>query len=160
MPNARFARRWMAAALAGLLTMGCGGADSGDPPAGERRQDKTTRPVAEKIPPASKETTAMESTQGPVPNEVMERLYAEVETASGTARDAIVLVRAERSTWRDMALGCPQPNVSYAQMLVAGFWVVLRAGDEEYDFRVDNNLHHRRCTGATKQAPIRFPVDQ
>lgn len=109
---------------------------------------------------AAKETQpVMPQTPNPVPAAVMERLYEEVAEKSGMARDALVLVRAEKATWSDSSLGCPQPNVDYAQMIVQGYWVILRAGREEYDYRVDHNQRHRRCTGATKRAPIVYPPD-
>lgn len=95
----------------------------------------------------------------PVPKAVMNRILDDVAQASGIARDEIVLERAEEATWGDTSLGCPQPNMGYMQRIVSGFWVVLHAGQQEYDYRVDHNLRHHRCTGATRQAPIKYPSD-
>lgn len=101
----------------------------------------------------------MPKTINPVPSAIMDRLYAEVSEASGVTRDAITLVRAQAATWGDGSLGCPQPNQEYAQMIMHGYWVILRAGNEEFDYRIDRNQRHRRCTGATRRAPIVYPSD-
>lgn len=122
---------------------GCTGAETAAPAAG-----------APETPPRS-----MPKPVPDVPPAVLARLYEEVERESGVSRDRIELVRAESATWNDGALGCPQPNQAYAQMIVQGWWVILRAGREEYDYRIDHNQRHRRCTGATKQPPIVYPRD-
>ena len=123
---------------------GCGGADA---------IDRNAEPLT----PGAHESMNHPSAANPVPDAVMDRLYADAAADSGMSRDAITLVRAERATWRDAARGCPQPNVSYAQVIVKGYWVILRAGRQEYDYRVGPALDHIRCTGATKQAPIIYP---
>lgn len=52
------------------------------------------------------------------------------DAAARTALEAssLVVESAQGVTWSDASLGCPQPGVSYAQMLVPGFRVVIRAG--------------------------------
>lgn len=101
----------------------------------------------------------MPQTPNPVPKTVMNRILDEVAAASGVPLEDIVLERAEEATWGDTSLGCPQHNAAYMQRIVSGFWVVLHAGRQEFDYRVDHNLRHHRCTGATKQAPIQYPSD-
>jgi len=130
------------AVVALALATGCNGTESLTE-TGKSKPPRTRLPVS--------------TDKHPVPHEVMDRLYAEVESSSGVGRADIALVRAEEAAWSDASLGCPQPNAEYAQMIVEGYWVILRAGDEEFDYRIDHNLRHRRCTGATKQPPIKYP---
>ena len=81
----------------GLALGGCGGTE---PLSGETDGGKGPRvrmPVS--------------TDKHPVPIEVMDRLYAEVADASGHDRADIELVRAERRTYRDASLDCPQPNM-------------------------------------------------
>ena len=47
-----------------------------------------------------------------------------------------VIVRAEHVTWRDASLGCPQPGVSYAQVLTPGIWLVLSHQSREFDYSI------------------------
>lgn len=94
-----------------------------------------------------------------VPDDLMQKLVADVVEKSGATRDDIEVVRAEKVTWRDASLGCPQPNMAYAQVLSPGWWVILRVGREDFDYRASDNGYFSRCTGATKRAPIRYPQD-
>lgn len=91
-----------------------------------------------------------------VPADVLDMLYEQVATQSAMSKAQIVTVRAETVTWRDGSLGCPQPNLAYSQALVDGYWVILRAGREEFDYRITKNRKYMRCQSSTKQAPIRF----
>jgi hypothetical protein len=38
--------------------------------------------------------------------------------------------------WEDTSLGCPKPGMMYAQRIVAGYKIVLRAADSTYDVHV------------------------
>ena len=48
---------------------------------------------------------------------------------------APVLVSVRDVTWPDGALGCPQPGIVYAQVLVEGLQVIVTAGGASYDYR-------------------------
>ncbi|MEM7082869.1 MAG: hypothetical protein AAF465_09050 [Pseudomonadota bacterium] len=91
-----------------------------------------------------------------VPDDLLKRMVASVAEQAGVSADTVQLVRAESTTWRDGSLGCPQPGMAYSQALVDGYWVIYRAGDEEYDLRATRQGTFTRCTGATKQPPIRY----
>jgi hypothetical protein len=73
---------------------------------------------------------------GELPAALRESIEADVEQRSGVARTAFEYIRAEAIIWNDGSLGCPQPGVEYTQALVPGFWVVIRTGEAEYDYRV------------------------
>ncbi|WP_223171051.1 hypothetical protein [Microbacterium sp. NIBRBAC000506063] len=45
------------------------------------------------------------------------------------------LVTAERVTFSDGSLGCPQPGQSYTQALVDGMRVIVTADGKHYDYR-------------------------
>ncbi len=129
----------------GLTLTGCGGTEplNGEPESG--KGPRVSMPVS--------------TDKHPVPIEVMDRLYAEVAEASGHEPGDIELVRAEKRSYRDSSLDCPQPNMGYAQVITDGYWVILRAAGEEFDYRIGPGLRHFRCTGSTKQAPIRYPPE-
>ncbi len=55
------------------------------------------------------------------------------------------MVRAESAVWNDGALGCPEPGMMYTQALVNGYWVVIDAAGQNYDFRVDSRGNFRLC---------------
>jgi hypothetical protein len=49
-----------------------------------------------------------------------------------------VIVRAESVVWNDGSLGCPEPGNMYTEALVNGYWVIIRARGQTYDFRADS----------------------
>jgi hypothetical protein len=66
----------------------------------------------------------------------MDRLAADLTARAGVDRAAIAVVQAQAVTWNDGSLGCPQPGVSYSQAQVAGYRVILRASNRDYDYHV------------------------
>lgn len=58
------------------------------------------------------------------------------DAAARTALDAssLVVESAQVVTWSDASLGCPQPGMSYAQVLTPGFRIVIRAGAQRFDY--------------------------
>jgi len=93
---------------------------------------------------------------GAVPDEIMRKLVAAVAQEASVGPEDVKLDRAEKTTFSDGSLDCPQPNMAYSQALVEGYWVVFHVGREEYDMRVTDRGHFSRCQGSTKRAPIRY----
>lgn len=63
--------------------------------------------------------------------------------------DDIEIDRAEFVTWRNGALGCPEPGSAYTQALVPGYRIVLRAGGERHHYH-----------GGRDQAPFHCPAER
>jgi hypothetical protein len=51
--------------------------------------------------------------------------------------EGITLTSFESITWPDTSLGCPQPNMFYAQVLTPGYRIILEAGGEVYRYHTD-----------------------
>ena len=67
----------------------------------------------------------------------------------GCAPDQIVVDETTSTTWRTSALGCPQPDMMYAQVLTPGFRIRLRYAGQEYLMHTDRGRRAVRCAGAT-----------
>jgi hypothetical protein len=76
-------------------------------------------------PPVVKETAVTGA-----PAEMIEAALDDAANRSTTARADIKVTSAEAVTWPDGSLGCPQPGMMYTQALVAGYRIVLHAGDQ------------------------------
>jgi hypothetical protein len=48
-------------------------------------------------------------------------------------------------TWPDASLGCPKPGMAYAQVLVDGSLIVLRAGDKDYAYHAGGSTKPFLC---------------
>jgi hypothetical protein len=55
----------------------------------------------------------------------------------GVPLEQIEFVSAEEVTWRDAALGCPQPGMFYAQVLSPGYRLMLKASGQIYTYHTD-----------------------
>ncbi len=64
-----------------------------------------------------------------VPADMIEAALDDAANRSTTARADIQVTSAEPVTWPDGSLGCPKPGMLYTQALVAGYRIVLQAGD-------------------------------
>lgn len=53
----------------------------------------------------------------------------------GVDESSIVVVSVEEVTWSDASLGCPQPDMSYAQVITDGLRIVLESSGAVYDYR-------------------------
>src|SRR5438046_8329384 len=103
----------------------------------ERRQTQTRIVTSSMMAPlsATGETSLM---KGQVPQAILDPILKEAAALAKVDRDQLVLVRAESVVWNDGALGCPAPGMMYTQALVNGYWVVIKAAAQTYDFRVGN----------------------
>ena len=79
----------------------------------------------------------------------MERLVeiakADLAARLGVDAASITVVTAEAVTWPDGSLGCPQPGMSYTQVMVDGARIVLAVGGEEYAYHSGGNRSPFLC---------------
>jgi hypothetical protein len=76
------------------------------------------------------------------------------DAARRTGIDAadLKVTSAERVTWLDGSLGCPEPDLMYTQALVPGYRVRIEAGSETLDY-------HAGARGAPLLCPPERAVD-
>jgi hypothetical protein len=55
----------------------------------------------------------------------------------GVEPEEIRLISVEAMEWSDASLGCPQPDMMYAQVITPGYKVVLEAQGERYEYHTD-----------------------
>jgi hypothetical protein len=80
-----------------------------------------------------------------VPPNLRDAILADAESRTDIPQEEFAVVRAEAVVWNDGSLGCPQPGMMYTQALVDGYWVVLEAGSEQYDYRADQGSYFLLC---------------
>ena len=52
----------------------------------------------------------------------------------------------QETTWPDTSLGCPQPGMMYAQVLVPGYRILLRVGGQEFEYHSDRKGRTVYCS--------------
>lgn len=76
-------------------------------------------------------------------DEALAALRAEVAEQLDVADKALMIVAAEQVTWPDASLGCPQPDIAYAQVLTPG-WRVVFMDDKGRKYDVHTTENHER----------------
>jgi hypothetical protein len=66
--------------------------------------------------------------------DLIQRLERQQLDAQNIMAQNIIIVRAERVTWRSAALGCPLPDRRYKMVLVPGVLILLRAAGTSYEY--------------------------
>ena len=60
-------------------------------------------------------------------------------------RERIEVVSAERVTWADGSIGCPEPGMMYTQALVPGYRIVLRADGHTLNYHASDRGRPAFC---------------
>ena len=135
------------------LLVACGGDDDETEPSGTTiaaaateptpaASSTTTRPPTS-TPLATSDATLVPVTSTPAaPNPPPEgsaspdeaQAVAELAARLGVDPAAITTVAVEAVTWRDGAIGCPQPGMNYTQALVDGVRVILEVDGKRYQY--------------------------
>jgi hypothetical protein len=78
--------------------------------------------------PATPDASTSDSSQALIEADARTRLAAHLGVDAAT----LSLTNVERQDWPDEALGCPQPNTTYAQVVIAGFKLEFSDGTRTY----------------------------
>jgi hypothetical protein len=88
-----------------------------------------------------------------LPRELRRVVVADAAKRMGVAENAVVLARAERVTWNDGSLGCPQPGMGYSQALVPGYRIVARTAERELTYHTDESRGAIACAQPLPRGP-------
>lgn len=83
-------------------------------------------------------TPSSDSTDGNQPPEVAQARH-DLATRLKLPEANIEVVEAKAIVWPDSSLGCPQPDMMYAQVLQEGLRIVLRANQKLYEYHSGGN---------------------
>lgn len=64
---------------------------------------------------------------------------------TGIDAAALKVTSAERVTWLDGSLGCPEPDLMYTQALVPGYRIRIKAGGETLDYHAGTRGAPQLC---------------
>lgn len=87
------------------------------------------------------------------PAEMLAPALADASRRSGVAEADLVIEKSVRVTWNDGSLGCPQPGMSYTQALVPGWQLIIRAGEQAFDYRAADRGQFMLCPPGRGRTP-------
>lgn len=95
--------------------------------------------------PVGTEHPELNPVVGEVPPKLLDEIIADLAGSTGAQAQSIQVIRAEAVVWNDGSLGCPKPGEFYIQMLLDGYWVVLKVEGVYYDYRVSDDGYFFKC---------------
>jgi hypothetical protein len=100
-----------------------------DEPAGEPVAPAAASPVAGSV---------------PIPQEIAPVTRAIAEDLDVPA-SSMQVITVEPRNWPDSSLGCPQPDMLYAQVVTPGYSIVVEVSDERFEYHADERGNIVRC---------------
>ena len=88
------------------------------------------------------------------PAEMIEAAFDDAANRSTTARADIKVASAEAVTWPDGSLGCPKPGMMYTQALVAGYRIVVQAGEQTLNYHAMSRGRPLFCPASRVVPPV------
>ena len=124
-----------------------------EPPISSTESNVTSTPA----PSDPTGTSATGSGDEGVPIALLEPVLLDAADRSGVEVGEVTLVSAELRDWPDGSLGCPAPGMLYTQVITPGYRVVIEAGDEQLDYRMNRRGAFRLCETEAGIPDIRSP---
>jgi hypothetical protein len=90
---------------------------------------------------------------------VTEAALVDASQRTGHPRTELKLVAAAAVTWRNGALGCPQPGMLYTDALVPGYRVVIEAAGQRLDYHASARGEPLLCPADRAEEPAPDAVD-
>jgi hypothetical protein len=84
--------------------------------------------------------------KGEAPQDLLDAVFDDLVERLDVGREAVAVVQAEYVIWSDGSLGCPQPDMMYTQALLPGYRIVLRVGDETFNYHAAESGYFVLCT--------------
>lgn len=139
--------------LLGLVLVACGSpGDGGSDATTTSAADSSTTTTSA----AESATTTIGETEMPDENQVVESALADLASREGVSLEDISIVRVEPIDWPDASLGCPDEGMSYAQVIVPGFKVLLQIDERVFDYHAGTNGEVFLCPSDEKDGGYDF----
>lgn len=90
----------------------------------------------------------------PVLVKLIPQARADLAERLSISEDDVEVVRAERVTWRDSSLGCPEEGMFYMQMLTDGALIELAAGGKTYPYHSNLEGPPSYCEKPSPAGPL------
>ncbi len=87
---------------------------------------------------------------------MLDAIVNDAATRTGVDPSVVQVVRWQHVDWPDSSLGCPQPGVAYAQVIIPGWRIDVQVGNQALQYHTDAATRFVQCTGFQPRLP---PID-
>jgi hypothetical protein len=82
------------------------------------------------------------------PESLIEKAKEDLAQRLSISTSQIVLVEATQVEWSDSGLDCPQPDMSYLQVITPGYRILLEANGTQYEYHSNRDAYVVFCDNA------------
>lgn len=86
--------------------------------------------------------------------ETLAAMRADAARRTGQAATAVRVVSVQPVTWPDASMGCPQPGMAYAQLLLPGWLVQMEGGGQRLGYHAERGGRWLMCPAPRAQPPL------
>lgn len=98
-------------------------------------------------------STPADANAAAAPSEV-EMATADLAARLAVDANEIEVISVQSVDWRDGSLGCPEPGMMYAQVIVPGMRIVLAVDGQEYEYHSGRNRDPFLCEEPEKNGSL------
>lgn len=98
--------------------------------------------------PATSQTPGTSGLEG-----LIERARNDLSQRLSISAGQIKLIEATEVEWADSSLGCPQPGMSYLQVITPGYRILLESGGTQYEYHSNRDTYFVYCENPNPSSP-------
>lgn len=111
--------------------------------------------IPETVTPAKGNDPMITNTPSPLEpglQTLIDKIKEDLAGRLAIAIDAIEVAEVTEVEWSDSSLECPQPDMSYLQVITPGYRIVLRANEQVYEYHSNRDTYFVFCEN--RQPPV------
>lgn len=78
--------------------------------------------------------------------DLIDRTREDLAVRLAVPADQISLLEVSAVEWSDSSLDCPQPGMSYLQVITPGYRILLQAKDQTYEYHTNRDSYFVFCS--------------
>lgn len=98
--------------------------------------------------PATSQTPGTSGLEG-----LIEQARNDLSQRLSISAGQIKLLEATEVEWNDSSLGCPQPGMSYLQVITPGYRILLESGGKQYEYHSNRDTYFVYCEDPNPASP-------
>lgn len=84
---------------------------------------------------------------------LVEQAKADLAQRLSIPASQIILLEATEAEWSDSSLDCPQPGMSYLQVITPGYRILLEANNTQYEYHSNRDTYVVYCENMNPPIP-------
>ena len=85
--------------------------------------------------------------------DLIQKVKTDLSERLSVSVDQINVGEVTEVEWSDSSLGCPQPGMSYLQVITPGYRLLLEAGGAQYEYHSSRDTYFVYCENPNPASP-------